>query len=97
MRTTYGCSRACSRSPSIAASRWPARGGGTGTNGQSLTDGVIVDLSRNLNRILEINADERWVRVQAGVVKDQLNAALKPHGLFSRRSCRRRIARRSAG
>ncbi|KVF00643.1 hypothetical protein WJ24_12335 [Burkholderia vietnamiensis] len=59
-----------------------ARGGGTGTNGQSLTDGVIVDLSRNLNRILEINADERWVRVQAGVVKDQLNAALKPHGLF---------------
>ena len=59
-----------------------ARGGGTGTNGQSLTDGVIVDLSRHLNRILEINPDERWVRVQSGVVKDQLNAALKPHGLF---------------
>ncbi|MDF3080118.1 D-2-hydroxyglutarate dehydrogenase YdiJ [Burkholderia sola] len=59
-----------------------ARGGGTGTNGQSLTDGIVVDLSRNMNRILEINAEERWVRVQAGVVKDQLNAALKPHGLF---------------
>ncbi|MBR7963866.1 FAD-binding oxidoreductase [Burkholderia vietnamiensis] len=59
-----------------------ARGGGTGTNGQSLTDGVVVDLSRNMNRILEINAQERWVRVQAGVVKDQLNAALKAHGLF---------------
>ncbi|PZW68760.1 FAD/FMN-containing dehydrogenase [Pseudomonas sp. URMO17WK12:I1] len=58
------------------------RGGGTGTNGQSLTDGVVVDLSRHMNRILEINAEERWVRVQAGVVKDQLNAALKPHGLF---------------
>ncbi|TWE02097.1 FAD/FMN-containing dehydrogenase [Pseudomonas sp. AG1028] len=58
------------------------RGGGTGTNGQSLTDGVVVDLSRHMNRILEINAGERWVRVQAGVVKDQLNAALKPHGLF---------------
>ncbi|MFB4368930.1 MULTISPECIES: FAD-binding and (Fe-S)-binding domain-containing protein [unclassified Pseudomonas] len=58
------------------------RGGGTGTNGQSLTDGVVVDLSRHMNRILEINAQERWVRVQAGVVKDQLNAALKPHGLF---------------
>lgn len=58
------------------------RGGGTGTNGQSLTHGVVVDLSRHMNRILEINAEERWVRVQAGVVKDQLNAALKPHGLF---------------
>jgi len=58
------------------------RGGGTGTNGQSLTEGVVVDLSRHLNRILEINVEERWVRVQSGVVKDQLNAALKPHGLF---------------
>jgi FAD/FMN-containing dehydrogenase len=58
------------------------RGGGTGTNGQSLTDGLIVDLSKHMNRILEINAEERWVRVQAGVVKDQLNAALQPDGLF---------------
>lgn len=58
------------------------RGGGTGTNGQSLTDGIVVDLSRHMNAILEINVAERWVRVQAGVVKDQLNAALKPHGLF---------------
>ncbi len=58
------------------------RGGGTGTNGQSLTDGVVVDLSRHMNNILEINVEERWVRVQSGVVKDQLNAALKPHGLF---------------
>lgn len=58
------------------------RGGGTGTNGQSLTDGIVVDLSRHMNQILEINVEERWVRVQAGVVKDQLNAALKPHGLF---------------
>ena len=58
------------------------RGGGTGTNGQSLTDGLIVDLSKHMNQILEINAEERWVRVQTGVVKDQLNAALKPHGLF---------------
>jgi len=58
------------------------RGGGTGTNGQSLTDGVVMDVSRHMNRILEINPEQRWVRVQAGVVKDQLNAALKPHGLF---------------
>ncbi|MBU3069666.1 FAD-binding oxidoreductase [Aestuariicella sp. G3-2] len=58
------------------------RGGGTGTNGQSLTDGLIIDISKHMNRILEINAKERWVKVQAGVVKDQLNAALKPYGLF---------------
>ena len=58
------------------------RGGGTGTNGQSLTDGLIVDLSKHMNGILEINGEERWVRVQAGVVKDQLNVALQPYGLF---------------
>lgn len=58
------------------------RGGGTGTNGQSLTNGVVVDLSRHMNQILEINLEQRWVRVQAGVVKDQLNAALQAHGLF---------------
>ncbi|WP_017429991.1 D-2-hydroxyglutarate dehydrogenase YdiJ [Vreelandella jeotgali] len=58
------------------------RGGGTGTNGQSLTDGLVVDVSRHMNDILEIDAENRQVRVQAGVVKDQLNAALKPYGLF---------------
>ncbi|BBI54425.1 hypothetical protein HORIV_68460 [Vreelandella olivaria] len=58
------------------------RGGGTGTNGQSLTDGIVVDISRYMNRILEIDVENRRVRVQAGVIKDQLNAALKPHGLF---------------
>lgn len=58
------------------------RGGGTGTNGQSLTDGISVDLSRHMNAILEINAEEGWARVQAGVVKDQLNAAVAANGLF---------------
>ncbi len=58
------------------------RGGGTGTNGQSLTDGLVVDVSRYMNAILDIDVEARRVRVQAGVVKDQLNAALKPHGLF---------------
>ncbi|QNS15761.1 D-2-hydroxyglutarate dehydrogenase YdiJ [Mannheimia bovis] len=58
------------------------RGGGTGTNGQSLNNNIIVDLSRHMNHILELNVEERWVRVQAGVVKDQLNQFLKPHGLF---------------
>ncbi|TVU87479.1 D-2-hydroxyglutarate dehydrogenase YdiJ [Vreelandella titanicae] len=58
------------------------RGGGTGTNGQSLTDGIVVDISRHMNQILNIDVENRRVRVQAGVIKDQLNAALKPHGLF---------------
>lgn len=58
------------------------RGGGTGTNGQSLNHGIIVDLSRHMNHIIEFNAAEGWVRVEAGVVKDQLNSWLKPHGFF---------------
>ena len=58
------------------------RGGGTGTNGQSLTDGLVIDTSKHMNHILEINAEEGWARVQCGVVKDQLNAAIKPYGLF---------------
>lgn len=58
------------------------RGGGTGTNAQALTDGIAVDVSKHMNRILEINAAEGWVRVQCGVVKDQLNAALTEHNLF---------------
>ena len=68
--------------PRFADMTLATRGGGTGTNGQSLTDGLVVDVSRHMNRILEINAEERWVRVQAGVVKDQLNAAVAEFGLF---------------
>lgn len=58
------------------------RGGGTGTNGQSLTKGIVVDLSRHMNKVLEVNEDEGWVRVQTGVVKDQLNDAVRPYGYF---------------
>ncbi|MEZ9174307.1 D-2-hydroxyglutarate dehydrogenase YdiJ [Vibrio kanaloae] len=58
------------------------RGGGTGTNGQSLTKGIVVDLSRYMNKVLEINEKEGWVRVQSGVVKDQLNDAVRPYGYF---------------
>ncbi|MFK4501965.1 FAD/FMN-containing dehydrogenase/Fe-S oxidoreductase [Bradyrhizobium japonicum] len=68
--------------PRFAGITFAPRGGGTGTNGQSLTEGLVVDVSRHMNRILEINPAERWVRVQAGVVKDELNAALAEHGLF---------------
>lgn len=59
-----------------------ARGGGTGTNGQSLNSGIIVDMSRHMDQILEINPQQGWVRVQPGVVKDQLNRWLKPYGYF---------------
>lgn len=58
------------------------RGGGTGTNGQSLTPGIVIDLSRYMREILEINAEEGWVRVQTGVIKDQLNDFLRPYGFF---------------
>ena len=62
--------------------KFSARGGGTGTNGQSLTPGIIVDLSKYMNKVLEINVAEKWVKVEAGVVKDQLNDFLRPHGFF---------------
>ncbi|KZC00512.1 putative FAD-linked oxidoreductase [Methylobacterium radiotolerans] len=68
--------------PRFAAVQVSARGGGTGTNGQSLSGGLLVDVSRHMNRILEIDPEQRTVRVEPGVVKDQLNAALKPYGLF---------------
>ncbi|MBT41727.1 MAG: hypothetical protein CMF12_04310 [Idiomarina sp.] len=58
------------------------RGGGTGTNGQSLTPGLVVDMSRHMNQVLEIDPEQGWVRVQAGVIKDQLNDALRPLGYF---------------
>jgi FAD/FMN-containing dehydrogenase/Fe-S oxidoreductase len=58
------------------------RGGGTGTNGQSLSPGMIVDCSKYMNQILELNLAQGWVRVQPGVVLDQLNAYLQPYGVF---------------
>ncbi len=58
------------------------RTAGTSLAGQVVGDGLIVDLSRHMTGILEINTAERWVRVQPGVVLDELNIALKPYGLF---------------
>ena len=59
-----------------------ARGGGTGTNGQSLTPGFIVDLSRYMNRVISIDPEKKTARVQAGVVKDYLNEMTRAYGLF---------------
>ncbi|HEY1950756.1 MAG TPA: FAD-linked oxidase C-terminal domain-containing protein [Bryobacteraceae bacterium] len=57
------------------------RGGGTSQAGQSIGFGVQIDTSKYYNRILEVNAEERWVRVEPGVVLDELNAHLQPLGL----------------
>ena len=59
-----------------------ARGGGTGTNGQSLTEGIVLDCSRYMNRIIESNFKEGWVCVEPGVVLDQLNEHLAPNKVF---------------
>ncbi len=58
------------------------RGGATGTNGQSLSDGLIVDCSRYLNKITDFNLQNLTVTVQPGVVLDQLNDFLKQYDLF---------------
>ena len=58
------------------------RAGGTSIAGQVVGSGIVVDISKHWNHILEINQEERWVRVQPGVVRDELNIALKPYGLF---------------
>jgi FAD/FMN-containing dehydrogenase/Fe-S oxidoreductase len=57
------------------------RGGGTSQAGQAIGRGLIGDTSKYLNRLLEVNAGERWARVEPGIVLDELNATLKPHGL----------------
>ncbi|MDC1355319.1 FAD-binding protein [Flavobacteriaceae bacterium] len=58
------------------------RAAGTSLAGQCVGDGIVVDVSKYMNAILEINTQEQWVRVQPGVVRDHLNAFLKPYGFF---------------
>src|SRR5438093_6329454 len=58
-----------------------ARGGGTSLSGQSIGPGIVLDCSKCLNHILDIDPVARTVRVQPGVILDQLNRALVPHGL----------------
>ena len=57
------------------------RAAGTSIAGQVVGKGIVVDI-KGWNKILEINAEERWARIQPGVVRDELNLALKPYGLF---------------
>ena len=58
------------------------RAAGTSLAGQVVGSGIVVDISQTFTQILEINANERWVRVQPGVIRDDLNHYLKEHGLF---------------
>src|SRR6202790_4229972 len=57
------------------------RGGGTSQGGQSIGHGVQIDISKYYNRILEVNAEERWVRVEPGIVLDELTTQPPPLGL----------------
>ncbi len=58
------------------------RTAGTSLAGQVVGKGIIVDVSKNFTKILEFNKDEHWVRVQPGVIRDELNVFLKPYGFL---------------
>jgi FAD/FMN-containing dehydrogenase/Fe-S oxidoreductase len=58
------------------------RTAGTSLAGQVVGNGIVVDVSKYFTQIIELNATEKWVRVQPGVIRDELNMFLKPHGLF---------------
>ena len=59
-----------------------ARGGGTSQCGQTVGAGLVIDHSKHLRRVLDLNVAERTVKVEPGIVLDHLNAQLKPHGLW---------------
>jgi FAD/FMN-containing dehydrogenase/Fe-S oxidoreductase len=58
------------------------RTAGTSLAGQVVGNGIVVDVSKNFTKILELNTEEHWVRVQPGVIRDELNLFLKPHGFL---------------
>jgi FAD/FMN-containing dehydrogenase/Fe-S oxidoreductase len=58
------------------------RAAGTSLAGQVVGNGLVVDISKYFNQIIEVNVDEKWVRVQVGVIRDDLNNYLKGFGLM---------------
>ena len=58
------------------------RAAGTSLAGQCVGEGIVVDVSKYMNQIIELNEEESWVKVQPGVIRDELNHYLKPYGLF---------------
>ncbi|HXG51689.1 MAG TPA: FAD-linked oxidase C-terminal domain-containing protein [candidate division Zixibacteria bacterium] len=57
------------------------RGGGTSLAGQTVGRALVLDFSKYMNRVLEVNREELWCRVQPGLVQDELNAHVRPMGL----------------
>ena len=58
------------------------RGGGTSRAGNEVGEGILLDFSKYMNNILELNPEEKWVRLQPGLILGSLNKSLKPHQLF---------------
>ena len=58
------------------------RAAGTSLAGQVVGNGIVVDISKHFNKIIEVNNAESWVRVQPGVIRDDLNFYLRPYGLM---------------
>ena len=57
------------------------RGGGTSLAGQTVGDALVIDFSKYMNKIIEFNENEKWVRVQPGLVRDELNEVMAQYGL----------------
>ena len=55
---------------------------GTSLSGQPIGTGIVVDIGRYMNQVLEVNKEEKWVRLQPGVIRNELNKYLEPYGLF---------------
>ena len=58
------------------------RAAGTSLAGQVVGNGIVLDISKYWGKIIEINTENQWVKVEPGVILDELNMALKPYGLF---------------
>ncbi|MEE4239733.1 MAG: FAD-linked oxidase C-terminal domain-containing protein [Anderseniella sp.] len=58
------------------------RGGGTSQCGQTVNDSIVIDTTKHLNRLLELDVEGRTCLVEPGIVLDELNRQLKPHGLW---------------
>src|SRR5436189_2473727 len=58
------------------------RGGGTSLAGQTVGEAVVLDMSKYLNKVLEVNTEERWAIVEPGVVQEQLNLHVRPMGFL---------------
>lgn len=58
------------------------RTAGTSLAGQVVGNGIVVDVSKHFTQILDLNKEEKWVKLQPGVIRDELNIFLKNHGLF---------------